>query len=85
MQSLTLSDGTVLENSYAAITMDRLFLYINNGMNIVQIVTLLCDPEKTMSIIYSSGNGETTEYDSFTVLVSVETGVNGLISGVLKR
>ena len=85
MQTLTLSDGTVLENSYAAVTTDRLFLYINNGMNIVQIVMLLCDPDKTRNITYSSGDGNFVEYSGFTVLVSVQTGVNGLVSGALKR
>ena len=85
MQSLTLNDGTVLDNSYAAITTDRLFLYINNGMNIIQIVMLLCDPEKTWRIVYSSGDGNSVEYSGFTVLVSVQAGVNGLISGALKR
>ena len=47
MQKLILNDGTELNNSYAAETIDYIFLYISNGMSMLKIMMLMADPEKS--------------------------------------
>ena len=84
MQTLILSDGTRLENSYAALTVEKLFLYIQNGMNMIQVFQLVSDPEKLDNIIYASGDHQEV-YGGFTVLEGVSLGVNGVVSVVLRR
>ena len=37
METLTLNDGTVLENSHAIENNDRLFIYVENGSTISQV------------------------------------------------
>ena len=84
MQTLILSDGTELTNSYAALTVDRLFLYIQNGMNLIQVFMLVSDPEKLDNIIYASGDHQEV-YGGFKTLEAISLGVNGVVSVVLKR
>lgn len=92
MQKLILNDGTELENSWAAETTDALFLYIRNGMNILQIMmmlmnpqTMMVDTEKIKRIIYMSGEENQTEYNDYTTLFGITTEYNGMINVVLKQ
>ena len=84
MQKLILNDGTELENSYACETLENLFLYIKNGMNMMQVFMLLYDPNKTDRIIYTSGD-MTSEYTGFTVVQTIDTGVGGLVCATMRR
>ena len=59
MQKLILNNGTELENSYAAESIDYLFLYINNGMTMLQVMILMNDPERINRIIYAAGDNMT--------------------------
>ena len=84
MQYLRLSDGTELQDSYVALSSDKLFFYIHDGKNMAQVFELMNDPEKTALIQYIGGNS-TIEYHDYTVLVSISTGYDGLVTGVLTK
>lgn len=84
MQQLTLNDGTVLENSYAAETIDYLFLYIGNGMSIMQVMMLVIDPNKISRIVYSAGENM-TEYTDYTTVQGITTEHGGMINVSLRR
>ena len=83
MQTLTLSDGTVFENSESALTRTSLFLYIRNGMSMAEVFAIMNDPARTETITYSAGEKVLAEYEGYTNLVSISAGVNGLISVVM--
>ena len=85
MQKLILNDGTELDNSYAAETVDFLFLYINNGMNMMQIMMLMMDQNKISRIIYESGEANQTEYNDYTTVSAISTEHAGMISVSLRR
>ena len=84
MQQLTLNDGTVLENSYAAETIDYLFLYIGNGMNMMQVLMLMVDQNNIRRIVYSAGENE-TEYTDYTTVNGITVGYGGMINVSLRR
>lgn len=84
MQKLILNDGTELNNSYAAETIDYLFLYINNGMSMLQIMMLMANPEKICRIIYAAGDNE-TQYTDYTTVSSITAEHGGMISVSLRR
>lgn len=84
MQIVTLNDGTELENSYAAETLDNLFLYISNGMSMLQVLMLMADPSKTEEITYTAGEN-TTVYSGYTVVQGITQEHGGMISVVLRR
>ena len=84
MQQLILNDGTVLEDSYAAETIDYLFLYINNGMSMLQIMILMANPERINRIIYAAGDNE-TQYTDYTTVSSITAEHGGMISVSLRR
>lgn len=85
MQKLILNDGTELENSYAAETVDFLFLYISNGMNMMQIMMLMMDQSKISRIIYESGEANQTEYNDYTTVTSINAEYGGMISVSLRK
>ena len=84
METLTLNDGTVLNNSYAAETMDNLFLYIRNGMTMMQVFILIMDTSKIETIKYTAGDA-TVEYGGYTVVQGITMEHGGMISVVLRR
>ena len=84
MQTLTLNDGTLLENSDAIETDVGLFLYISAGLTLLEVATLLSDPEKTKKIVYTSGTDKTT-FRSYKKLTSVRDEGTGRISATLRK
>lgn len=83
METLTLNDGTVLENSNAILS-DYLFLYFH-GYGIQEIFNLLIDPEKSEKIIYTRINGEEVTFEGYTKLISVRDEGNDLITAVMRK
>ena len=83
MQTLTLNDGAVLENSYAFLVGD-LYVYIGNSITIKEVFDLLIDPEKTANIYYSVGD-DTTTFSGYTRLIAVRDEDNGQITAVLRK
>ena len=84
MQKITLNDETELENSYAAETLDNLFLYIGNGMTMLQVLMLMADPSKTEEITYTAGE-DTVVYSGYTTVQGITQEHGGMISVVLRR
>lgn len=85
MDELKFNDGTILTGSYAALTNTALFLYIQNGMTIVELFPILTDPTKTSEIVYGENTEHPQIYTGFTKLQSISVGVNGLVSAVMVR
>lgn len=85
MQKLILNDGTELDNSYAAETVNYLFLYINNGMNMMQIMMLMIDEEKISRIVYQAGEENMTEYNGYRTVSAISVGRGGMINVSLRR
>ena len=85
MKKLILNDGTELENSWAAETTDSLFLYIRNGMNMMQIMQLMFDQQKISRIVYEAGESNQTEYNDYTRLMGITKEYNGMINVVLRK
>lgn len=83
MGTLTLNDGTVLENSSAILSGD-LFLYMN-GHGLQEVFNLLINPNKTTVIIFTQVNGEEIKFTGFSRLISVRDEDNGLITAVLRK
>ena len=84
METLTLNDGTVLENSYAVETMNNLFLYIRNGMTMMQVFMLMFDQSKISMIKYTAGT-VVTEFGGYTMVQGITQEHGGMISVVLRR
>ena len=82
MGTLKLSDGTILENSYPAVNINNPFLYIGNGMDIVQLVNLLT-PERLSEITYEYGD-DTNVYTGYIHIIGLSQGVN-VVSVVLRQ
>lgn len=80
MDMLILNDGTVLENSRAVVDMDNLFLYIGNGLDLIQLASVL--PGKTDPITYKYGDDEKV-FTGFTRIIGMNLGVN-CVSVVLR-
>ena len=84
MQKLILNDGTELENSYAAETIDYLFLYIGNGMSMMQVMLMMVDPNKIRRIVYSAGENM-TEYNDYTTVYGITIEHGGMINVSLRK
>ena len=82
-ESLTLNDGTVMENARAVQSTD-LFLYFT-GYTMKAVFDQLIEPEKTMTIIYTMMNGESVTYNNFQKLIAVRDEGGGLISAVMRE
>ena len=83
MGTLTLNDGTVLENSHAVFSRD-LFLYIR-GLTMAEAFELLIAPEKVEKITFTQINGDEVVYEGFTKLTAVRDEDNGLVTAVLQK
>lgn len=84
METLTLNDGTVLQNSYATETMDNLFLYIRNGMTMMQVFMLMADVNKISEITYTAGQ-TIVLYSGYNMVQGITQEHGGMISVVLRR
>ena len=82
-ETLTLNDGTVLENASALISGD-LFLYVNS-QTLKTVFDLLIVPENTEKIVYTMNNGADAILEGFRKLSAVRDEGLGLITAVLRR
>lgn len=85
METLTLNDGTILENSHIIQSDNSLFIYISNGFDIKQVFDLMYDPEKTKKIVFSSFGSLAGTYKGYKKLIAVRDEGNGLITAVLGK
>ena len=82
METITLADGTVLEDAHVLQDENRLFFYIQNGMSMAEVFALMNDPAKTASIRAFRYQQETV-YEGFTDLRNISRDA-GQISGRLQ-
>lgn len=83
MRTLTLNDGTILENSYVLMVDGSLFVYTNNGYNIKYVFDILYNPVATEHV--TAFDVVETTYEGYTKLVAVRDEGNGFITAVLKH
>ena len=83
METITLNDGTVIENAHCLEMDDRLFVYITMKATMTWAVMLFDDPVKTKKII-ANRNGEEKTYMGYTKLYSISNEYNN-INLVLKK
>ena len=84
METLTLNDQTVLENSSAIEDENTLFVYTGNGYDMKFVFDLLYDPEK-ISTITAARPGDERVYTGYSRLVAVTDEGRGRVSAVLKK
>lgn len=85
METLTLNNGTILENSNAHRDGERLYVYIQNGSTMAEVFGLLNDPEKTEKIIKKAPEMDDQTFNEFKKLIAVTDQENGMITAVLKK
>ena len=84
METLTLNNGVVLENSYAIENDNILFVYTQNSYSMKDIFDSLYDQNNTETITYNS-NGNASVFSGFTKLTSVCDEGRGMITAILKK
>ena len=82
MGTLTLNDGTILENSYLTYGLDNVILYVGNGMNIGQLAQVLT-AERLSEITYVDGDSRKV-FTGFVNIIGMQRGVN-YVSVVLRQ
>ena len=70
METITLNNGTVIENAHCIEMDDRLFVYIEQDQTMTWAVTLFDHPENTREITENRYGAEKT-YKGYTMLYSV--------------
>ena len=87
MNQLTLSDGTVLENSTAHEDngIGTLFIYVETGYTMKEIFDLLYDSEKSKKIVFDRIDGQSVTFRGYKHLIDVRDEGNGMITAALKK
>lgn len=86
MGTLTLNDGTVLQNSYALLSSGSLFIYDQQtGTTLTDVFTAFNDPAKTARIVCTQVNGEEITFLNYSKLIAVRDEGAGLFTAVLTR
>ena len=84
METLTLNNGTVLENSTAIETSGMLCIYTRNGYTLRDLCDALFPPEN-ISRITAVFPGGTYVYKGYNHLVSLRDEGNYLVTAILKK
>lgn len=82
METLTMNNGVVLENSNAYESGGWLFVYIKSGAGLKDVFDLFIEPENTIKIIRTAPGLE-TEFDGYNFLISVKYESEGFITASL--
>lgn len=85
MNTLTLNDGTVLENSYVLENDSNLFVYTQNEYTVKEVCDALYDPEVTKKIVATLIAGDPVTYRGYKKLIAVRDEGHGMITAVLKK
>ena len=83
-QTLTLNDGTVLNNSSAAENSGGLWIYVNAEIGFQDLFSIMNDHEKTKRIIAENIEGKKT-YRGYKELFYLRKGDNGTVSIALRK
>lgn len=84
METLTLNNGTVLENSTAIESNGSLFIYTRNGYTIPKLCNDLYPAENIISITAEFPGGSCV-YTGYNKLIALRDEGNNLITAVLKK
>lgn len=84
MESLKLSDGTVLENSSALVSNTDLFVYLQ-GIAFRAAFQQLIESRKTRKITYTRNSGEKVIFEGYTRLVALRDEDDGMVTAVLRK
>ncbi len=84
MNTLTLNDGTVLEDTQAIESTGMLFIYSYCGHTIKELCDLLF-PAENISSIEANFPGGTKTYNGYNRLVAVRDEGNNLLTAVLAK
>ena len=82
-ETLTLNDGTLLENTRVLLSAGSLFFYVGNGMTMDEVYQFMKQPELTKHMTVYSFK-QTTEYNGYTELYCISVD-KCLVSGGLRR
>lgn len=86
MGTLTLNDGTILQNSSGLVSSGMLFIYVRqNGITMTDVFNLFVDPDKTERIVYTQVNGEEITFLDYEKLIAVRDEGDGLFTAVLTK
>lgn len=81
---LTLSDGTVFQNSHAIENGTNLHIYVQDGQSDIRdVFEAFIDPMKTAEIQYEDMSGQVAVFRGYNRLVAVRDEGKGLITAVL--
>ncbi len=82
--TLTLSDGTVFQNSHAIENGANLHIYIQDGQSgIREVFEAFIDPEKTAEITFRDIGDQTAVFHGYNKLIAVRDEGRGLITAQL--
>lgn len=84
METLTLNNGVVLENSTALENEDSLYIYTNNNYSVKDLCDALYLPANIERIVAVFPGGEST-YTGYNKLIAVRDEGKGFTTAVLKR
>ena len=83
METLTLNDGTVVENAITIKAYIGLWIHLMTGYSFSEAYSMFSDPEKTIKIVSDKTEPHTptqpTVYDGFTDLFSIRREDDGEI------
>lgn len=85
METLTLNDGTILENSHVLESNGNLFVYVNGELTIKDVFDLMYDPEKTKKIVFEISGSKVGTYKGYKKLIAVRDEGDGLVTAVLGK
>ena len=83
MNTITLNDGTVLEDANILDMNGSLCFFVRNGMTMAEVFGLFNDPEKTETITVSQ-YGQEKAYEGYTDLTMIQKD-NVQVSGILMK
>lgn len=82
-KKIILNDGTEIENSHVLTAADSLFVYIRQPASMAEIFAKMNVPENTGRIT-AEANGETSVYEGYTDLRSIQKDERQICVGLWK-
>jgi hypothetical protein len=84
METLTLNDGTVYQDSYASESCYGLYVRFGGGLSMIDVLLILADSGKTSRITYTCNKVEIV-FEGYTKPVAINDEGNGVITALLKK
>ena len=81
METLTMNDGTVLEDSHVILNNGLLSFYVQNGMTLPEVYVIFSDPQKTAKITAFRFGAERV-YEGYTDLNFIQKSESQISGGL---